>query len=260
MKALTTLRQGGFSKPPYESLNFGYSSGDEPEAVTRNRKLLYDAAKLPSEPIWLKQVHGIEVIDLVSHANSERNKLNKLERNKLEQNKIPNLEADASFATKPNHVCIVTTADCLPVLICDRNGTCVAAAHAGWKGLVAGVIEATVQRLKYPADQLLVWLGPALGPDSFEVDKDVRDAYIEEGQKIGENNVADLFTTFGSKWKLNIYLAAKHRLNLMGIASDKIYGGDHCTYKEVDCFHSFRRSTHEGKKSGRMASLIWLED
>lgn len=254
MKALSTLRQGGFSKPPFDSLNFSYAVGDDPEAVTRNRKLLHDAAKLPSEPIWLKQVHGVEVIDFVSHtahtAHSERNKI---------VNSV-NLEADASFATKPNHVCVVTTADCLPVLICDRNGTCVATAHAGWKGLVAGVIEATIQHLDTPAEELLVWLGPALGPDSFEVDKDVRDTFIEEGQKIGEKNVEELFTTFGNKWKLNIYLAAKHRLNLIGIASHQIFGGDHCTYKEVDSFYSFRRSTHEANKSGRMASLIWLED
>lgn len=230
VKALQTMRSGGVSQAPYNSLNLGAHVNDDAIAVAKNRQLLNPY--LPSEPVWVNQVHGVEVIDAaMSHCLQN---------------------ADASYTTKPNVVCVTMTADCLPVLLCDKSGMVVAAVHAGWKGLCDGVIEAAIQKMQVSASEVLVWLGPAIGPDAFEVGDDVRDQFIAK-----DNQAALAFKALGSKWLCNMYLIATQRLNQLGVT--QIYGAgvnEHfCTYSDEVRFFSFRRNN----TTGRMASLIWLE-
>jgi YfiH family protein len=230
VKALQTTRGGGVSTGAFASLNMGAHVGDDPIAVAKNRQLL--SSYLPSEPVWVNQVHGVNVIDA---ANSS-----------CLQN------ADASFATKSNVVCVTMTADCLPILLCDTKGTVVAAVHAGWRGLCDGVIEAAIAKMQVPAKEILVWLGPAIGPKAFEVGADVKVQFAEKDRQ------AELaFKPHGDKWMCNLYVIAKQRLNHMGVT--QIYGAsvneEFCTYTDVDRFYSFRRDNI----TGRMASMIWLE-
>ena len=230
VKALQTTRSGGVSIAPFASLNFGAHVGDDPIAVAKNRQLL--SPYLPSEPVWVNQVHGVEVIDAAASSCLQN--------------------ADASFTTKPNVVCVTMTADCLPVLLCDKKGSVVAAVHAGWRGLCDGVIEAAVAKMQVPASEILVWLGPAIGPNAFEVGNDVREQFI------AKDSQAELaFKPQGNKWLCNMYLIASQRLNAKGVTG--IYGAgindDFCTYSDEARFFSFRRDN----VTGRMASMIWLE-
>ncbi|HEX5363908.1 MAG TPA: peptidoglycan editing factor PgeF [Gallionella sp.] len=227
IRALQTTRSGGTSKAPWASFNLGNHVGDGAAAVAANRALL--VSRLPAEPLWLTQVHGIVAVDA-----DQRPKIR---------------EADAAFARQPGSVCVVMTADCLPVLLCDRQGTIVAAAHAGWRGLAAGVLESTVAAMKVDPGELLVWLGPAIGPRCFEVGNEVRDAFIADNSAAGlafEPHEA-------GKWLCDIYLLARQRLQRMGIMA--ISGGGECTVTEADRYFSYRRDG----VTGRMASLIWLE-
>lgn len=230
VKALQTTRRGGVSTGAFASLNLGAHVNDDPIGVAANRQML--SAYLPSEPVWVNQVHGVEVIDAAASSCLQN--------------------ADASFTTKPNVVCVTMTADCLPVLLCDKKGSVVAAVHAGWRGLCDGVIEATVAKMQVPSDELLVWLGPAIGPDAFEVGEDVREQFIAK-----DRNAATAFKPHGDKWLCNLYLIAKQRLNAVGVTA--IYGAsvneDFCTYTDKDRFFSFRRD----HVTGRMATMIWLE-
>lgn len=227
VRACTTTRAGGVSLPPYDELNLGLHVHDEPDAVRENRALL--TALLPEEPVWLEQVHGTRVLDL-DHPDF-----------------VPE-EADAVVARSRGKVCCVMTADCLPVLLTDRAGTVVGAAHAGWRGLLEGVIEKTVRAMDVPGSDILAWLGPAIGPTAFEVGSDVRDAFMAEDK---QSEIA-----FGKlhqgKYYADIYQLARRRLQRVGV--DAVYGGDLCTFHDEDRFFSFRRE----KKTGRMASLIWL--
>jgi len=230
VKALQTTRAGGVSKGVYASLNLGAHVQDDPIAVAANRQRL--SAYLPSEPVWVNQVHGINVIDAAASSCLEN--------------------ADAAFSTKPNVVCVTMTADCLPVLICDRQGTAVAAVHAGWRSLCDGVIEATVDKMQVPANEILAWLGPAIGPKKFEVGDEVRSQFM------ARDTQAELaFVAHGDKWLCNLYLIAQQRLHRMGVT--QIYGAgineDFCTYSDEARFFSYRRDN----VTGRMASLIWLE-
>jgi len=231
VKALQTTRIGGVSAAPFASLNFGAHVGDDPIAVAANRQLL--SPYLPSEPVWVNQVHGVEVIDAATSSCLQN--------------------ADASFTIKPNVVCVTMTADCLPVLLCDKKGSVVAAVHAGWRGLCDGVIEAAVAKMQVPASEILVWLGPAIGPNAFEVGDDVREQFI------AKNSQAELaFKRYGDKWLCNMYLIARQRLNALGVT--EVYGAsvneDFCTYTDEARFFSFRRDN----VTGRMASMIWLEN
>ncbi|HOY87021.1 MAG: peptidoglycan editing factor PgeF [Methylotenera sp.] len=227
--ALQTTRLGGVSGAPYASLNLGAHVNDDPIAVAKNRQLL--SPYLPNEPVWVNQVHGIEVIDAAQSACLQN--------------------ADASFTTKPNVVCVTMTADCLPVLLCDKAGTVVAAVHAGWRGLCDGVIEAAVNKLPVEHSEILAWLGPAIGPNAFEVGSEVRAQFIAK-----DAQAASAFQTNGNKWLGDIYQIARQRLNYLGVT--QIYGGsvneDFCTYTDATRFYSFRRDD----VTGRMASLIWL--
>ena len=228
VKALQTTRAGGISKPPYDSLNLGMHVGDAPLDVAANRQRLN--RYVPTEPVWLNQVHGIEVVD-ASTASC-----------------VP--DADAAFARTRHTVCAVMTADCLPVLLCDQAGTIVAAAHAGWRSLLDGVIEATVQAMNKPGNALLAWLGPAIGPDAFEVGDEVRAAFIERDAKAEQ---AFKPAASSGKWLGDIFLLGRQRLSNVGVTA--VYGGGLCTYHDAGRFFSFRRD----KATGRMASLIWLD-
>lgn len=228
VKALSTTRLGGVSQVPYASFNLGDHVGDDAQAVVANRALL--GQYLPMEPLWLTQVHGKSVVDAASTC--------------------PHAEADASFARTAMRICTVMTADCLPVLLCDRQGTVVGAAHAGWRGLHAGVLEATINAMQAPSQDIMAWLGPAIGPDAFEVGEEVRTAFTTADAKAGL-----AFRPAGQegKWLADLYLLARQRLANCGVT--QVYGGNRCTYTEAETFFSYRRDG----QTGRMASLIWLE-
>ncbi len=229
--ALQTNRDKGYSHAPFDSFNLGDHVKDNPMHVAQNRQLLNEY--LPSEPVWLHQVHGIHVVDA---ANTSC---------------VP--DADASFSTRNNVVCVTMTADCLPVLLCDNTGTVVSAVHAGWRGLCDGIIEATVAKLPAKPADLMAWLGPAIGPNAFEVGAEVRAQFMAIDKKSeaafkphGDNQEQN-------KWLCDIYKIATQRLNNLGVT--QIYGGDHCTFTDEDNFFSFRRDGD----TGRMATLIWLD-
>ena len=223
--AIQTTRQGGFSDAPFESLNLGAHVQDHPITVVKNRQLLDQF--LPAEPVWLNQVHGTNVIN-AALSNCVQ-------------------DADGSFTTESNVVCVTMTADCLPVLLCNKQGTAVAAIHAGWRSLCDGVIENTILAMGPKADDLLAWLGPAIGPDAFEVGAEVRQAFIEK-----DTNATLAFKPHADKWLANLYLLATQRLNNVGIKA--IYGGGDCTYSSPDRYFSFRRDG----MTGRMATMIWM--
>ena len=224
----------GFSKAPFDSLNFGSHVNDNPMHVAQNRQLL--SQYLPSEPVWLNQVHGTDVLNagVVDAANTCC---------------VP--DADASFTTQKNIVCVTMTADCLPLLLCDEEGTVAAAVHAGWRSLCDGVIEATVAKMGLDSGRIMAWLGPAIGPNAFEVGAEVR------AQFIAKDAQAELaFIKSGDKYLGNLYKIAAQRLITLGVT--KIYGGGHnenwCTFTDKENFFSFRRDG----VTGRMATLIWL--
>lgn len=227
--ALQTTRNGGVSKGAYASLNLGAHVQDDPMAVASNRQLL--APYLPSEPVWVNQVHGTHVIDASSSTCLQ--------------------SADAAFSNKPNVVCVTMTADCLPILFCDTEGTVVAAAHAGWRGLCDGVIEATVAKMQVPAEKILAWLGPAIGPMAFEVGEEVKSQFVAK-----DGQAEHAFVAYGDKWLCNLYSIAQQRLHGLGVT--QIYGAgineNFCTYTDEARFFSFRRDN----VTGRMASMIWL--
>ncbi len=227
--ALQTTRVGGFSSGPYASLNLGDHVGDDPIAVERNRGLLEPL--VPSEPIWLEQVHGADVV--MAEAASCRPR------------------ADGCVAHGNNAVCAIMTADCLPVLLCDEEGSVVAAAHAGWRGLASGILEATVQRMDVSAVRLMAWLGPAIGPQAFEVGAEVREAFLQldPAAEVAFASVPQQDDM--AKYFANLYLLARQRLNKLGI--NQVYGGDYCTYSDPDRFFSYRRDG----RTGRMATLVW---
>ncbi len=227
VQALQTTRNGGYSVAPYASLNLGSHVGDAPLTVARNRMLF--SSLVPSEPVWLNQVHGLKVAD-AGHAGC-----------------LP--EADASISTHPGAVCVVMTADCLPVLLCDDKGTVVGTAHAGWRGLCDGVIEATVSAMQVSASTLMAWLGPAIGPAAFEVGDEVRAAFVAQ-----QPHAAAAFVASNQgKWLANIYLLARLRLQALGVT--RIYGGDLCTFSDPQRFYSYRRDG----VTGRMGTFIWLK-
>lgn len=226
VRALVTTRAGGISLPPYASLNLGDHVGDAPAAVAENRRRL--RTLLPAEPVWLRQVHGTRCVDAALVA--------------------PNTEADAVFARRPGAVCAVLTADCLPMLLCDDAGTVVAAVHAGWRGLAAGVIESAVAALAQPGERLMAWLGPAIGPDSFEVGAEVRAAFMAHDPAAAAAFVARP----DGKWLCDLHALA--RLRLAALAVRRVTGGRHCTLRDAGRFFSYRRDS----ATGRMASLVWL--
>jgi YfiH family protein len=233
VRAVISTRSGGVSRPPFHSLNLGEHVGDDPAAVAENRRRLAAAARLPAAPVWLNQVHGTRVLDCARPGESPGE----------------SREADASITGQPGQVCVVMTADCLPLLLCNRAGSRVAAVHAGWRGLADGVIEAALAGFDDPVEQLLAWLGPAIGPDAFEVGPEVRERFLQDDPQ------ADGAFRPGrpGHWLADIYRLARLRLRRAGVGF--IGGGDYCTVTDDRRFYSYRRDG----MTGRMASLIWIE-
>lgn len=237
--ALTTLRRGaGVSQAPFDRFNLGNhrsAAGDAPDAVARNRRTLLDIAGLPSPPHWLQQVHGVEVARFVAPAGDAQQAL---------------VEADASVTSEAGVVLAILTADCLPVVFAADDGREVAAAHAGWRGLAAGVLEATVAAMRTSPSQLRVWLGPAAGPASYEIGAEVRNAFVNADACAD----AAFVVTHDGHWRVDLYALARRRLESMGIRSDAIYGSDRDTIGEPDAFFSHRRD----QRTGRIATLVWI--
>lgn len=229
--AISTTRLGGVSKGPWQSLNLGLNSGDSADDVRLNRALLEEI--LPAAPYWLQQVHGKRVVQHPGAALSVEPAV---------------LQADAQFTRDKHAVCAILAADCLPVLFCDRGGTVVAAAHAGWRGMAAGVLENTVANMSQPADELMAWMGPAIGPAVYQVGEEVKAAFASQ-QAAG----ADAFRPDGDRWLLDLYAMARHCLQQAGVGH--ISGGGYCTFSDSKRFFSYRREP----VTGRMASLVWLK-
>ncbi|MBY6188047.1 polyphenol oxidase [Marinobacter hydrocarbonoclasticus] len=227
VQAISTERLGGHSVPPFDSLNLGTHVGDDAERVAANRSALQIQAGLPNEPVWLEQVHGTRVLTLPCGDV---------------------VAADASYSKQPGQVCAVMTADCLPVLFCDADGREVAAAHAGWRGLVDGVLEATLAKFQASPDRILAWLGPAIGPGAFEVGAEVRQQFVAADASAGTAFVAQ----GDGKYLADLYTLARQRLARAGVT--RVYGGERCTHTESERFFSYRRDG----QTGRQASLIWL--
>ncbi|MDP1535903.1 MAG: peptidoglycan editing factor PgeF [Burkholderiales bacterium] len=229
VRALVTTRAGGVSMGPYASMNLGTRTADDPAAVAENRARLQRC--LPQPPQWLAQVHGTTAVDA----------------DKLTGSPTVVPQADASVARCPGTVCAILIADCLPILLTDRAGGCVGAAHAGWRGLAGGVIANTVARMPAAPADLMAWIGPGIGPTAFEVGDDVRQAF---GGHAPEHSRA--FTPLHpGKWLCDLPLLARDALRRAGVA--QIYGGDLCTWSDAQRFYSYRRD----KVTGRMAALIW---
>lgn len=232
IRAFTTTRYGGVSEGVYAGLNLGNHVGDDPRLVNQNRQLLDDSHRWDSVQ-WLQQTHSTIV-----------HKAGVVEAG--ESGEVP--EADACWTDKPGQACAVMTADCLPVFICNRQGTRVAVAHAGWRGLVDGIVEQTLQQ--FSQDDVSIWLGPAIGPQAFEVGDEVRQQFCDV---LPVSEQAFTASVNSGKWLADIYQLARLRLQHAGI--DCISGGDYCTYSQADDFYSYRRDG----VTGRMASVIWID-
>ena len=230
VRAVTTTRQGGVSQGCYASMNPADHVDDDPVAVMANRRYLQQALDLPCQPVWLQQVHGTTVVNAATAGTSPA--------------------ADAAYSLEAGVVCAVLTADCLPVLLSDTAGECVAAIHAGWRGLVAGVVEQAVQATGRPGDALLAWLGPAIGPSAFQVGEEVRDSFMAHDQA-----AAGAFRQgTDGRWFADLHQLARQRLADCGVTA--VYGGGYCSFTDPELFYSYRRDG----VTGRMATLIWLEE
>lgn len=228
VRAGTTMRTGGVSEGPYASLNLGAHVGDSPLAVVENRSRLISACYLPGEPQWLDQVHGKSVVELPHDDTPPR--------------------ADAAFTERAGLVCAVLTADCLPVIYARQNGSAVGVAHAGWRGLCNGVLEATALALGKPSS-LVAWLGPAISRIAFEVGPEVRQAFLDHdtaAEALFARNIA-------GRWQADLYGLARQRLAAIGLT--EVYGGGRCTFTEEEHFFSYRRDG----ECGRMATFVWRE-
>lgn len=235
IRAAVSTRVGGVSRNECASFNLASHVEDNAEDVAANRKILAAALQLPEQPVWLTQVHGVDVL---RHDGSEGIKLSN--------------EYDACYSNRLDKVCAVLTADCLPVLFCSRDGKEVAAAHAGWRGLVDGVLETTLTAFACSHSEMLAWLGPAIGPASFEVGEDVRSRFLAQWQAYDEQAVADCFVSCGHEhWLCDIYALARLQLQALGVTA--IYGGGEDTCADSQRFYSFRRDGG----TGRMAAVIW---
>ncbi len=227
VRAFVTTRAGGVSGGEYASLNLGRSGGDAPANVGRNRAIV--RAFLPEEPRWMAQVHGAAVA-------------------RLDEARVAEPRADAAVAHVPGRVGVVLTADCMPVLLCDEAGGAVGIAHAGWRGMAAGVLENTVAALDVAPARLHAWMGPAIGPDAFEVGPEVRAAFVA-----ADARATDAFRAqAGGKFLADLYALARQRLARAGV--ERVHGGGFCTWREAERFFSYRRVP----ASGRMGAFIWI--
>lgn len=242
VQAFTTTRQGGVSVAPFDSLNVGDHVGDQASAVLKNRELVVQHGKLPHFPLFLQQIHSTKVASIPTRES--------------------HCIADAVYTNQANQVCAVMTADCLPVLFASRQGNEVAATHAGWRGLCDGILENTVARFSASPDELQVWLGPAIGPQAFEVGEEVLAQFVafDSAAQHAFQPILTTDTTQGAKcgekkkYFADIYALARQRLHKLGIT--QIYGGEYCTFSQSELFFSYRRD----KQTGRMVSLIWFSE
>lgn len=232
VQAFSTTRKGGVSLPPFDSLNLGAHVNDNPHSVEQNRILLAQVAKLPHMPLYLNQIHSTKVIRLPYQGD--------------------NLDADAVYTDQANQVCLVMTADCLPVLFAAKDGSEVAAAHAGWRGLCDGVLEKTVAEFRCPPSEICAWLAPAISAKAFQVGEEVVEQFCAFDPNALKAFNADPQTS--GKFYGDLYQIARQRLNRIGVS--QITGGDHCTFTEQALFFSYRRE----KITGRMAHFIWIQD
>ncbi len=236
VKAFISTRSGGFSGAPYTSNNFGLHVGDDPQAVEKNRAQLGEQLGLGKNPQWLEQVHGVKVVNAKADGAVRT--------------------ADGSYSNQRGQACLVMTADCLPILLCDKQGTQVAALHCGWRSLARGICARGLQKFSANPSDLLAYLGPAIAQSNFEVGIDVLESFFK-GARSHEHRdqMAKAFVSAHRPLHFfaDIYALARAELNSLGVTA--IYGGDYCTFAEADRFYSFRRD----KTTGRMASLIWLE-
>ncbi len=231
VRAAFTTRTGGVSVAPWDSLNLGAHVNDAPDAVLANRARVREMLALPAEPAWLAQVHGTIVSDLDAD--------------------LPALEADAAVTSRRGRVCTIMVADCLPVLFASRDGERVAAAHAGWRGLAAGVLEATVRAIGVPGAQLSAWLGPAISRAHFEVGDEVRETFVSDDAGASSAFVRNE----RGRWQADLVALARRRLAGLGLAD--VSGGEWCTFADRERFFSHRRDAQKMGHSGRMAALIW---
>ncbi len=229
VRAAVTTRAGGVSVGSYSTLNLGAHVGDDPDVVAENRRRVREALQMRTEPTWLNQVHGTHVIEARAG--------------------VAPPTADASVARSPGAVCVVLTADCLPVLFCDEQGTRVAAAHAGWRGLVGGVLAATVTALESPPRSLLAWLGPAIEQSAFEVGDEVREQFVLRHSE----NAGAFSPNARGRWQADLYALARLELAHLGVT--RVYGGDFACFADAEHFFSYRRES----RTGRMGTFVWLE-
>lgn len=229
VKALCTTRIGGFSQHPYQSFNLAAHVGDDDKCVQRNRELLFNSLDLPAEPDWLEQTHSTRVVNL-EHESSRI--------------------ADAAITRKANTIAVVMVADCLPILLCNRGGSEVAAIHAGWRGLADGIIETTVVDMESPASELMAWIGPAISQQCFEVGDEVRDIFIARNQKHEDHFIANR----PAHWLCDLPALAANKLSRLGVA--EISRSEYCSFSDESLFFSYRRNA----TTGRMASLIWIDN
>jgi YfiH family protein len=239
VRAFTSCRSEGFSQPPYDSFNLAQHVGDDKHVVNKNRLLLPNNKHF----IWLKQIHSNICVDLDMHRNDAD----------------ATLQADACFSKRKSQVCAVMTADCLPILLCDAQGSCVAAVHAGWRGLADGVIESTVSKMPVHPKTLMAWMGPAISQRHFEVGIEIKETFINYPQAFRINSQNN-----DEKYFANLYQIAKQKMFALGIT--QIFGGEYCTYQQHDLFFSHRRASHQVLKksnpivaTGRMVSAIYLD-
>ncbi|MFT6989782.1 MAG: YfiH family protein [Paraglaciecola sp.] len=240
VKAFTSCRSGGFSRAPYDSFNLAQHVGDDRYLVNKNRQQLPNYQNF----IWLNQTHSNICVDL--DVNSNGNVADTM------------FQADACFSTMKSQVCAIMTADCLPILLCDQQGTCVAAVHAGWRGLADGVIENTVSKMPVDTKALMAWMGPAISQRHFEVGKEIKEAFIDYPQAFIDNS-----QTTDNKYFADLYDIAKQKMFALGIT--QVFGGEYCTYHQTDLFFSHRWATHQAMSgashiatTGRMVSAIYL--
>lgn len=227
VRALVTTRNGGVSTGPYASLNLGFAVNDDPDAVAENRARV--RAHLPSEPRWLKQVHGAGVVTAESVATL--------------------VEADASVTRSPGEVCVIQMADCMPVLLAARDGSVIGIAHAGWRGLAGGVVERTIEAMRTDPAKVVAWLGPAIGPDAFEVGDEVRAAFLAS-----DPAAANAFRPLQpGKWLADLFSLARQRLARVGVTA--VHGGGLCTVADPIRFFSHRRD----RVTGRMGAFLWID-
>jgi polyphenol oxidase len=230
VRALSTLRTGGVSVGHYASLNLATHVGDESDAVIRNRESLKASANLPAEPIWLEQVHGNVVCHVTGPVASTPT-------------------ADACVTRVKQQICTILTADCLPVIFCDLDGTAVGAAHAGWRGLAGGVLSETLREMGCSPERVIAWMGPAIEQSAFEVGDEVREQFIGRAPQH-----ADAFAkNERGRWQADIYALARRELEALNVAG--VYGGEFNVYADAERFYSYRRD----KQTGRMATMVWIE-